>query len=389
MASDHTAIEWTDATWNPVTGCAKVSPGCAHCYAEGVAHRFWATQYPPVRKSVGAIEFANLDGSPATRPRVFTDVMCHEDRLDQPLKWREPRRIFVNSMSDLFHEDVPFEFIAAVFGVMGASDRHTFQVLTKRPARMLAFSEWLRAECRHRGDFTMAPWQIIEEEATERVGNDRFPAHLPDVPWPLPNVWLGVSVENQRWADERIPMLLQTPAAVRFVSAEPLLGPVDLDPLRCDMCGGAKVTWGEPGSQPWCVECDHEMGSPGWLDGLDLVIVGGESGKGARPMHPDWARSLRDQCAAAGVKFFFKQWGEWAPATREHGIVGHVMPDTGRTKSGIECRWIGGDGATQFPSFHGLVEPIMAIARVGKKDAGRLLDGREWSEFPEGVPGVV
>lgn len=259
-------IEWTDKTWNPVTGCDKVSQGCKHCYAERIAGRMWATQYS-----------RNPDGT----PRKFTDVRCHADRLNQPHTWRNPAMVFVNSMSDLFHEDVPDSFIGEVWSKMLETPRHTYQVLTKRPERMRDIVTRLVAECRRKG----------LREAT--------------------NIWLGVSVEDQTAANKRIPPLLQTPAAVRFISAEPLLGPV----VFADACND-------------------------WLeDGIHWVIVGGESGPGARPMSSEWARLIREQCQAAGVAFFFKQWGE------------HEM---------------GGK-------------------KIGKHAAGRVLDGRTWDEFPQTV----
>ena len=242
--SDKSAIEWTDATWNPVTGCTKVSPGCDHCYAETFAERF--------------------RGVPGHHFERGFDVTLRPERLDQPLRWRRPRRIFVNSMSDLFHDDVPDSFIATVFDVMRSAPQHTFQVLTKRHGRMRSL---------------LRKWTPI-------TGT---PPWVFTGPWPLPNVWLGVSVEDQHWADIRIPALLQTPAAIRWISAEPLLGPVTFrwaswEPVR---------------------DRDHLDG----LRRLDWVVVGGESGRGARPMDPEWARSLRDQCQQAGVPFLFKQWG--------------------------------------------------------------------------------
>jgi protein gp37 len=252
--SDNTGIEWTGATWNPVTGCTKVSPGCDHCYAETIAHRFAGTKAYP-------------DGfKPTLRP----------ERLDQPLRWRKPRRIFVNSMADLFHDDVPDEYIAEVFTTMGRAAQHTFQILTKRHARMRSLLQrWTSRE-----PTWVRPDGIIDVNEMP-LDADPSAAWVGQRPWPLSNVWLGVSVENQQWADIRIPALLDTPAAVRFLSCEPLLGPINL---------------GEPADTR-----------------VDWVIVGGESGRGARPMHPDWARSLRDQCTAAGVPFLFKQWGEHAP----------------------------------------------------------------------------
>jgi protein gp37 len=259
---DKTGISWTSATWNPVTGCVKVSPGCKHCYAE----RDWG-------------RLAHL---PAYAGRAFTDVACHEDRLDQPLRWNRPRMIFVNSMSDLFHEDVPDEFIDRVFAVMALAKKHVFQVLTKRPERMRRYMARLgeSAKLLDAGARTMG--------YTFEHGGQYF------VSWPIPNVWLGVSVENQETADERIPLLLQTPAAVRWISAEPLLGPVDLAEVPVGMHGPLRPYQDKP-SQPR----------------LDWVVVGGESGAKARPMHLQWARNLRDQCETAGVPFFFKQTGLW------------------------------------------------------------------------------
>lgn len=328
--NDKTRIEWTDATWNPVTGCTKVSEGCDHCYAETIAHRF--------------------AGTPAY-PNGF-DVTLRPERLDQPLRWQRPRRIFVNSMSDLFHSDVPDEFIARVFAVMALAPQHTLQVLTKRPGRMRSllssrsFEDWVEA--------------FVREEYSERWAPDGY-----EYRWPLDNVWLGTSVESQKWADVRIPQLLGTPAAVRFLSCEPLLGPVDLAVWtrpHADDCNDDGV--------PWCT-CDRDR------DGyLDWVIVGGESGPHARPMHPDWARSLRDQCVAAGVAFHFKQWGEWVPESallhRDEAPAAFLDP-TG----------------TLRPLANGIPESAprargqaMTIRRVGKKIAGRELDGRTWDEYP-------
>jgi protein gp37 len=240
--SANSKIEWTEATWNPVTGCTKVSPGCAHCYAETFAERFRGVAGHPYERGF--------------------DLQLRPERLDQPLRWARPKVIFVNSMSDLFHEDVPVDFVQSVFDVMRRATWHTFQVLTKRSRRLAELG--------------------------------------PLLPWPS-NVWMGVSVENQRWAS-RIDDLRQVPAAVRFLSCEPLLGPLGL-----------------------------------YLDGINWVIVGGESGPRARPMNPDWARSIRDQCRSADVPFFFKQWG--------------VHDESGQ--------------------------------RVGKGKAGRLLDGTTWDATPE------
>lgn len=327
--ADKTGIEWTNATWNPVTGCAKVSQGCKNCYAL----RDW-----PRLAAVSSTVYYG---------RKFTDVQCHPERLDQPLRWKRPRMIFVNSMSDLFHEDVPFEFIDQVFAVMAMATRHTFQVLTKRPERMREYLSYVnRAEA--------IGW--AETELFGRVGKLPAGAYLGPTHrrLPIPNVWLGVSVEDQATADERIPLLLETPAAVRWLSIEPLLGPVSLRWLSA---------W--PENAPTSATNPYNGGRTDHLDGLrrlDWVVVGGESGPKARPMHPDWVRTLRDQCADAGVPFFFKQWGEWAPSNELHRagvIIGHQLHSH---------PW-------------GICNPQMA--RAGKKMAGRLLDGKVWDEYPK------
>ena len=197
--SEQSAIEWTDATWNPVTGCTKVSPGCANCYIE---------RTPPFR----------MAGRRFVRGAI--PVLLHPDRLDQPLRWRKPRRVFVNSMSDLFHEDVPDEFIDRAWQTMMLAQQHTFQILTKRPLRMRSYLAGLAADIER--------WPLPVDAGAARISLVTLLISL--ATWPLPNVWLGVSVENQRMADERIPVLLDTPAAVRFLSCEPLLGPLDLSP---------------------------------------------------------------------------------------------------------------------------------------------------------------
>src|SRR5215213_8556348 len=213
--ADRSAIEWTESTWNPVTGCSKVSPGCAHCYAEAFAERWRGIPGHPYEQGF--------------------ELRLWPERLEQPLRWRRPRMIFVNSMSDLFHEDIPLEFIERVFSVMGEASWHTFQVLTKRHERLAEFA--------------------------------------PELEW-HPNVWMGVSIENRRFV-HRADYLRTVPAAVRFISAEPLLGPLDgLD-----------------------------------LDGIDWLIAGGESGPRHRRIDPEWVRDLRDRCAIENVAFFFKQWG--------------------------------------------------------------------------------
>lgn len=320
---ENSRIEWTDATWNPVTGCTKVSQGCKHCYAE----RDWA----------------RLVHLPAYQGRAFTDVECHLERLMQPLRWKRPRRIFVNSMSDLFHEDVPDSFVYQVFAVMAMSPQHTFQVLTKRPERMLSYMQMVGRSA------------AILDGAARTIGYT-FKSPLDTdvylVAWPLPNVWLGVSVEDQEAADERIQLLLQTPAAVRWISAEPLLGPVSLV-VPFD---GAKV--------------DTAVGAKPGIPALDWVVAGGESGPKARPTHPDWLRSLRDQCKAAGVPFLFKQWGEWISADQDECPVG-----------GPSSRWMWADGAPW--NLQDGQRAMSLFCRAGKKSAGRLLDGMLHDEYPE------
>jgi len=297
-----TNIEWTSRTWNPVTGCTKVSQGCKHCYAEGVAARFWKTQYPQV-------EYVTCSGSRGcdhaggscvpfteTRPREFTDVQTHADRLLEPLSWRKPDRVFVNSMSDLFHEAVPDEFVDRVFAVMALADRHTFQILTKRPQRMRAYMEWRERRDQVRNarldvqQFVETYWsksQLLAGYARSASEWERLEA----APWPLENVWLGASVEDQANYDARIGHLLRTPAAVRFLSCEPLLGPIDM------RMGGASLP-------------DYSAHDP--LPRLDWAIVGGESGHGARPFNIAWARSIVGQCRAARVSVFVKQLGATA-----------------------------------------------------------------------------
>jgi len=335
--SEQSAISWTDATWNPVTGCTKVSPGCAHCYIE---------RTPPFR----------MAGRRFVKGAI--PVLLHPDRLEQPLRWKKPRRVFVCSLADLFHEDVPDAFIGSIFGVMAAAREHTFQVLTKR----LEAARWLFSDA----DFL----DNVEEQLAAR-------SHAA-FEWPLPNVHLGVSVENQRMADERIPVLLDTPAAVRFLSCEPLLSGLDLTPWlvplpemeseTCQRCN-------ETGEEVICCddlcanndECIHgdgyapcsECGGVGQImqnerPAIDWVICGGESGPGSaerklvercpgpgwhwkggptpagqaiyckecggtgwcpKPRALEWVRSIRDQCVAAGVAYHFKQLGGPRPTS--------------------------------------------------------------------------
>lgn len=293
--SAKTTIEWTDYSWNPVSGCDKVSPGCDHCYAETIATRFAGTNAYP-------------DGFKVT---------LKPERLTDPLRKRSWRgkHVFVNSMSDLFHKDVPDDYIAQVFAVMALAPEITFQILTKRHGRMRSL---LNSE---------AHWRRVGSAMTDMTDMDETHAQVDDVR-ALPNVWLGVSVEDQERADLRIPHLAETPAAIRFLSCEPLLGRIDL-----------RSEWLDP-----------------VFPAFDWVIVGGESGPGSRPMHPEWARTLRDQCIGAGVPFHFKQWGEWVP--EDQSPEDAVIPATYRFD-----------------------EPTGTI-RLGKKASGRELDGRTWDERP-------
>jgi protein gp37 len=341
MMADNTGIEWTDATWNPTRGCSRVSEGCRFCYAERDGARFTK----PGQPYHGFID-------PERSGSKFTGrVELIEHMLDLPLRWKKPRRIFVNSMSDLFHEALPDEAIDRVFAVMALCPQHTFQVLTKRPARMRQYLSMARAHPVGLAALDLTIQQLAKHPRSD-TGNGIMLqgdiAHLKS--WPLPNVWAGASVEDQPRADERIPQLLATRAAVHYISAEPLLGPIDLD--RIDIDGHREVfpLIGTP-------ECEDDDGNPmPDAPALDWVIAGGESGPNARPMHPDWARALRDQCQAAGVPFFFKQWGEYLPEDEAFDRSLKVL-ETGPPANGF--------------SF-----------RVGKKAAGYLLDGRTHQEFP-------
>lgn len=284
---EQTAIEWAESTWNPVTGCDRVSPGCDHCYALSLSARLKAMGQPKYQ----------TDGRPETSGPGF-GVTVHPDELDRPLSWAKPRRVFVCSMSDLFHPQVPDAFIASVFAVMAVADRHTFQVLTKRPQRVQSLLT--------SATFATRVAEIGREHYIGDQAGWRRAGRLLTRGEALPNVWLGVSVEDQQRADQRIPQLLDTPAAIRFLSAEPLLGLLDLFRL---------LDWGCDGSHRWC--------DPDRI--IDWVIVGGESGPGARPMHPAWARQLVRQCQQAGVAVFMKQLG--SHFGRDHHKLDHFPSD--------------------------------------------------------------
>ncbi|AYO30628.1 phage Gp37/Gp68 family protein [Biomaibacter acetigenes] len=322
-----TKIEWATTVWNPVAGCTKISPGCEHCYAERMAKRL-----------------AGRYGYPKENP---FQVTFHRERLNEPAKWKKPQRVFVCSMGDLFHEDVHFQDISIIWWTMLWFSQHTYMILTKRPERIIKFFEYLESD--------IGGWKWITEGGT----NKRY---YKQWKWPLPNVWIGVTAENQEMADKRIPVLLQIPAAVRFVSVEPMLGPINL--IKDD-----DLYW-EPTKQQWVPRI-----------GLDWVICGGETGPGARPMCPDWVRDLRDQCISAEVPFFFKSWGDWAPwyGDEDDGCPGDPECEeincSGCRKARF-WRFTGGGPAGYEP------RDVLYSVRVGKKAAGRILDGQEWNQLP-------
>jgi protein gp37 len=307
-------MEWTEKTWNPIRGCSRVSDGCVNCYAEEIAARFSG----PGKPYEGLAKRINHDA------RWTGKVRFIEERLDAPLHWKKPSRIFVNSMSDLFHEKVKDEWIDRIFAVMATACQHTFQVLTKRPARMADYAQALVD-----GRRGLPP---VWDEGEQR---ERHCAGLP------PNVWLGVSVEDQATADERIPLLLETPAAVRWVSYEPALGPVDFS---------------------------------SWLGGgLDWIVVGGESGPGARRFDLAWARQTIAQCRAAGVSVFVKQMGS-RPIVRRHPVPRDAWePVTGQngqpirltnTKGGDMAEWPTALRVREYPGAAARAEPRVRLIRT-------------------------
>ena len=314
---DGTGIAWTDATWNPVRGCSRVSRGCEHCYAEGVARRFSGPGMP----YEGLVRL-----TPEGKPKAQWNgtVRLVPEHLADPLRWTKPRRVFVNSMSDLFHEALSFDDVARVFAVMIASPAHSFQVLTKRPARMREF---------------MATCDLRVESAGRDLAREIEACHVNnDEPWPPANVWLGVSVEDQRAADERIPVLLDTPAAVRWVSYEPAIGPVDWPSLG--VIAPSRGTWTHGGT--------YEVRS-----GLHWIVVGGESGPSARPFAIEWASRTIAQCRTAGVPAFVKQLGaltvtEERPGL-EPGTWGWSFPRWADRKGGDPAEWPADLRVREFP----------------------------------------
>ena len=355
-----------DQAWSLVEGCTPISPGCDHCWAASQAHVRAGQKNPKIR--------ARYEGLTTDKGKWNGQIRLLTNNLGAPLRRRKP--IVYAVWNDLFHEDAPDEFIDRAFAVMALSPEHTFLVLTKRPDRMREYIQRLTGDV---GSFGLPEpidevifWPgLLCHSIRMRDGWKQIPADYdgPDLvtpeewvwtgegkpfSWPLPNVFCGVTAENQETANKRIPILLQIPAAVRFISVEPMLGPVDLSEGMCergwwcDYCQATK----SPQQVTYDELCTYCGGSVEWKEQIDWVICGGETGPGARPMHPDWARSLRDQCKAAGVSFFFKHWGEWYPDRK--GIYEGDSAIFGNT----------------------------VVHRIGKKAAGRLLDGVECNEMP-------
>lgn len=342
--ADRTGIEWTEATWNPLVGCDRISDGCTNCYA--------------AREAAGRLAHLPAYNGLAVHPEGggpahFTgEIRTLSERLDQPIRWRRPRRVFVNSTSDLFHAGATDEFIAQVFAVMALAPQHTFQVLTKRSKRMAQLLKhpdfWLKvidaaehlAEPEELGGLGAAYRRQYHATHFELFDDNR---------WPLPNVHLGVSIEGDRWAF-RADHLRATPAALRWISAEPLLGP--LPSLN--------------------------------LDGIDWVVAGGETGPQSRPMHPNWVRDLRDRCAQRSVTFTFKQWGDWTPRGR---LADGAEPPVDNDRTII----VNEAGNTRGRAAGSLTNHLCEFSngshceymeRVGKRAAGRLLDGVLHDELP-------
>ena len=352
-----TSIEWTDHSINAFRArdreghvghyCEKISAGCTHCYASGLQKRFQMPEYRADK-------------------REGIEVFLDESKLQEVLRRRVPTKYFWCDMTDMFLECYPFDWIDKCFAVMALTPQHTHQVLTKRPRRMLEY-------CRRLGRHNFVDPVSL---AMKQMNSDRGAFYkLTPTGWCFPNIWLGVSVEDQKTADERVPLLLQTPAAVRWVSYEPALGSVDFDDL----------TVKEPKGE-WhfsCLDNDSLEDDPDFHGAhIDWLVCGGESGHGARPMHPDWARSVRDQCVAAGVPFFFKQWGAW-----QNGSDVRCRPEITVYADGRACGFTR-EAIVAEEQRSGILHsgqdmcPVL-MSRVGKKAAGRLLDGREWNQFPQ------
>ncbi|MGE5353987.1 MAG: phage Gp37/Gp68 family protein [Acidobacteriota bacterium] len=352
-------VSWTDYSWGVIDGCTKVSEACKNCYAEGMAQRFWAA-------------------------RPFSEVQMHPERLEAPLNTGKGR-VFVAPMGDLFNEKVGFQFIDQVFAVMALCPQHTFQVLTKRPERMLEYFSFKHRDVKILTEMQMITAELDDIKDEEIIGkNNVEELRLLTRGLPFRNVWLGVTAENQQRADERIPVLLKVPATVHFVSVEPMLGPVDLTKIKW-----AKIPVNPENYDGMNIPVPNEMWSLNNIltsrpadewnlakVGLDWVICGGESGPHARPTHPDWARSLRDQCTAAGVPFYFKQWGEWIPWDQISLSSIHDELRKALNKT-LPITIIDNEiGPHTMPNQ-------VKVSKVGTKKAGNLLDGQTWQQMPE------
>jgi protein gp37 len=355
----QTKIEYVDATWNPTSGCTLISDGCQNCWARRMAPRL-----------------AGRCGYDAEEPFRVT---FHPDQLTKPLRWKKPRRIAVSLMGDLFHEDVVNEWIDNMFAVMALCPQHTFLLLTKRPKRTMEYFATRTPMLTGSGRLDCAPkwYRIItswlDGGSSGILGRNWEKCHDSaerlDFDKPLPNVWIGTSVENQKAADERIPWPLKCQAAVRFLSMEPLLGPVLIPVFAfgCRFCRKVDKACLRHGDDPRFDPCSNCEGR-----NIDWVIVGGESGPHARPIHPDWVRSIRDQCQSTGVSFFMKQWGEF----EDIGMHSPRKNDEIVWRDGTRHKIIDGESPASM-------QAAAIMRRVGKSVAGRMLDNREWNEMPE------
>lgn len=391
----NSKIEWTDDTWSPVLGCTRVSSGCDGCYAIRSAR---IRAHSP--SATVAAAYAGLTHHTGGRLDWTGEVNVVEDRMTQPLRWKKPRRIFVNSQADLFHEQIPDKVIARIFAVMALTPQHTYQVLSKRHGRMRSLLTD-RCTCGS-GHVSGEHFRSAMAWAASKANPDRLPgvpddaeAQVRQAPWPLPGVWLGVSVEDQHWADIRIPALLETPAAVRWISAEPLLGPLDLWGEVGPYGDRRQLTYwldGRPGTgTPYITDTGVQMAPLVTGPKADWVVAGGESGPGARPPHPQWFRTLRDQCAHSGTPFLLKQWGQWGP---KPSAGGEDRPARGPRRAGVT---VAADGTVYTPDHrsdaagphdsaalragHGRAH-LVQMYSVGKAAAGRDLDGRTHDAYP-------
>lgn len=335
-----TKIEWCTETWNPIVGCTKVSPGCDNCYAEKMAYRLAAMAIAnPVPDTIGKYVRV-IKGRKWEGTTVFDDIT-----ILKPLSWKKPRMIFVCSMGDLFHESVSIKWIDMVMSMAALLPRHIFIILTKRPEKMFYYFKASKDELIVR--WSDACYEIGVSDKDDDVDAPPCWIHnrLQDE-WPMKNLWLGVTAENQYQANIRVPVLLSIPAAMRFVSAEPMLTKIDLVNVY--------------GDRPW---------TPGTrqLGYIDWVICGGESGPGARPVHPDWVRFLQIQCHMGSVPFFFKGWGEWLPSYDFGERLDELVKNFPKTQIRKDY---------EFPDG-------IHMYKVGKKAAGALLDGKEYKEYPK------